>query len=226
MITSPLFYYALSFLFFMMILRISKEKQGLRLVSEKGLAVNLSMLILMHVAGIILFGTIPLLSDHPGVFVLFNHDDAQHSSMWTTVLLVLILLMMTPRVVENRFRKWQDTTSVYPSPGRTFYLLYFVVRILFIIAYEFWFRGYLLTDSIATLGIPCAIVLNLFLYALLHVVNGKDDVIGSFPFGLVLCSLCIWQGAVWPAVVLHLALTIPFELGYVKKLKTHITLHV
>lgn len=224
MITISFLCYAASFLIFLGLLWISKEKQGLRLVSENGLAANLPMLMLLHVAGIFLFGIIPLVSDHTVIFFFFDSDAAHKPSTWTTALLVLLLLVMTPRIIDNRFRKWQDTASVHPSPGQTFYILYFIVRILFIAVYECWFRGYLLTDSIAAFGITWAILLNILLYALLHVANGKDDVIACFPFGLLLCSLCIWQGAVWPAVVIHLALTIPFELGYVRRMKTRITL--
>lgn len=226
MITLPLVSYASCFLIFLVLLWISKEKQGLRLVSENGLAANLPMLIMLHVAGIFLFGIIPLLSYHPGSFVLMDSGAALKPSTWTTFLLVLVLLVITPRIINNRQRKWQDTTPVQTSPGRGFYLLYFTVRILFIAAYECWFRGYLLTDSIVTFGVTWAILLNIGLYALLHVANGKDDVIACFPFGLLLCSLCIWQGAVWPAVFIHLALTIPFELGYVRKMKTRLTLQL
>ena len=223
---SPQISYSFSFLFFLILLWISKEKQGLRLVSENGLASNLPVLILLHIAGIFLFGIIPLLSNHPGSFVPFDSDSASKPSTWITAFLVIILLLITPRIIDNRARKWQDATWAHPSPGRAFYILYFIVRILFIAAYEFWFRGYLLTDSIVTLAIPWAIVLNISIYALLHVANGKDDVIASFPFGLLLCSLCIWQGSVWPAVIIHLALTIPFEIGFVRKIQTTTVLHI
>ncbi len=100
---------------------------------------------------------------------------------------------------------------------------YFFIRILFICAYESWFRGYLLHDCITSLGEPLAILLNVSLYTLLHVVNGKEETLACIPFGLLLCGLCIWQGAGWPAVVIHLTLTITYETSFIRKLKTYNT---
>lgn len=81
-----------------------------------------------------------------------------------------------------------------------------------------WFRGYLLNDSIHDSGLALAIFINVIFYSLLHIVNGKDEVIACIPFGILLCCLCIWQGAVWPAIFLHLALTVPYEMRCLKKI--------
>ena len=219
------YYYVFSFLFFFLLLWISKQKKGLRLFDEKGFAANMPMLIGLHIAGIFLFGILPFLFAHPGSFVFFKMNSAGNSSAMIVALLAFMSLMITPRILEKKFGKSQSFVSE-TSLGTAFLLAYFPIRIVFIVVYECWFRGFLLTDSIISFGIIWAILINICLHALLHVVNGKDEVIGCFPYGLLLCLLCIWQGAVWPAFVLHLALTLPYELGYIRKMKFKIALQV
>lgn len=98
------------------------------------------------------------------------------------------------------------------------FFAYFFVRIIFICTYEIWFRGFLLHDCIINFGVPLAILMNVSLYTLLHVVNGKEETPACIPFGLLLCSICIWQGTAWPAVVIHLALTISYEISFLRKI--------
>lgn len=107
------------------------------------------------------------------------------------------------------------------APGIGFILAYFLVRIIFICVYENWFRGYLLNDCIFSFGVPVAVVINVCLYSLLHAVNGREEVLACFPFGVLLCSLCIFQNVIWPAIAIHLALTITYEIGFVRQMVIH-----
>src|SRR5204863_272627 len=90
--------------------------------------------------------------------------------------------------------------------------------LLFLSAYETWFRGYLLSDCIISFGVPVAILINIVLYSLLHIVNGKKEIVGCIPFGSLLCILCIWTNAAWPAILIHVALTISYEVHLVKRI--------
>ena len=88
---------------------------------------------------------------------------------------------------------------------------YFLVRILFLVAYECWFRGYLLMDCATGMGVLPAIIINTVLYTLLHVFKSRNELLGCIPFGLLLSAICIWMGAAWPAIVLHMALALTYE---------------
>jgi len=211
-------FYSISYFLFFLLLLISKKRKGLRLFDEDGLVSNPRLLILLHVGGIVLFGAVPFLFDHAAAFVLFKNAAVWEPLTSIIVLLTILLLFISPRLAEKKCRKFLDSATRHASPDKKFIITYFLVRILFICFYECWFRGFLLNDCIATFGIGWAIVLNICLYAILHIVNGKDEVIACFPFGLLLCCLCIWQGAVWPAVALHLALTVPYEMSFLKKI--------
>jgi membrane protease YdiL (CAAX protease family) len=213
-------FYSISYFLFFLLLVISKKTKGLRLFDEDGLVPNPRMLILLHIGGIVLFGAIPFLSDHASAFVLFKNVAVWEPFTSIIVLLVILLLFISPRLAEKKYRKFSDNTNRPVSPGTKFIIFYFLVRILFICFYESWFRGFFLNDCIATFGVGWAIVLNVCLYAVLHIVNGKEEVIACFPFGVLLCCLCIWQGASWPAIALHLALTVPYEMSFLKKINT------
>jgi len=214
----PYLYYALTYFTFLILVLVSKLKQGLRLFDDKGFASHLPMLFTLYIGGIFLLGVSPFFTQHLVPFVFFNTENFGGLSTWITVLLFILSLVITPRIIAKKFNKFPVTSVDAFGHGRSFYITYFIVRILFIGAYELWFRGYLLPDCIISFGVAWAIVINLVLYAILHLVNGRDEVIASIPYGLLLCSLCIWQGAVWPAVLIHLALTIPYEVGFLRKI--------
>jgi membrane protease YdiL (CAAX protease family) len=199
------------------LLWLSKAKQGLRLFDDCGFVANPPMLILLHAGGIILF-LFPLLFSHFNSFVLFSNNDFESPAAWVTIICFLLLLFISPKIAQKKYSKSAGNVLRGKLPGMKFIILYFIVRILFICVYESWFRGYLLSDSTSSMGWVLAVLLNISLYAFLHIVNGKDEVIACFPFGILLCCLCTWQGAVWPAIVLHLALTVPYEISLLRKM--------
>jgi membrane protease YdiL (CAAX protease family) len=208
---TDLFYlYGFSYLFFFLLLWFTRTHKANRLVGEDGSFSSSSiLLVVLHVAGIILFGAFPFFFHH-SKFVLFQ----QTTAFWHTAvnLFLAILVILVSLLFSVKSETQVPHSKGNASPDAPFLILYFFVRIAFIVSYEMWFRGWLLTDSIANFGVLIALCLNLSLYTLLHIVNSRKEMIGCIPFGLILCCLCIWQGAVWPAILIHLVLTISYEL--------------
>jgi hypothetical protein len=133
-------------------------------------------------------------------------------------LLVIVAVIVAPVMAEKKICLVKKNKPVMDSSGAGFIINYFPTRILFLCTYEIWFRGYLLTDCISSWGLAVAIPVNIILYVLLHSVNGKDEMWGCLPFGLLLCVLCIWTGAAWPAIAVHIALAISYEAHIVKRI--------
>ncbi|MEI9909237.1 MAG: CPBP family intramembrane glutamic endopeptidase [Bacteroidota bacterium] len=213
--------YSISYLLFFALLWLSKEKKGNRLLDENGLVTNRNMLIVLHIGGILLLGILPGYFFNHHVPIVFGKSVATASfPTELTGLFVILFMIMAPILAEKKYRLVVGNTTVNTSFSIIFIISYFLLRLLFLCAYETWFRGYLLTDCISSFGIPVAIFLNVSLYTLLHIVNGKDEMLACIPFGLLLCSLCIWQGSAWPAIVLHIAFTIPYEVRLVQKIIT------
>jgi len=89
--------------------------------------------------------------------------------------------------------------------------LYFLFRLSFLTLYEFFFRGELLNTLAVALNMPLSISINVLLYMLVHFKSNKKEMIASIPFGLLLCVVCIIEGSVWPAVIIHMMLAIGYE---------------
>jgi membrane protease YdiL (CAAX protease family) len=94
---------------------------------------------------------------------------------------------------------------------------YFSLRVPGLIIYEIFFRGVLLGIFLEYFSMPVAIASNIILYAVAHVFSSRREFIGSFFFGLLLCFITILNHSVYPAVLLHLFLALPYESILVSK---------
>lgn len=173
---------------------------------------------MLHLGGIVVF-SIPSLISHPRSFAFFTKNVLEHPSTWVTVFFVALTLYIASHIAQKKYEKFLKNYPQKSVPGINFIIGYFLARIIFIGVYEIWFRGYLLSDSINTLGLGLGILLNIVLYMSLHIANGKEEVIACVPFGILLCGLCIWQEAIWAAIAIHLSLTVSFEFVALKKVK-------
>ena len=107
--------------------------------------------------------------------------------------------------------------KIYPANNSNhslpFYLpLSFVfIRTLFLIVYEFFFRGVVLFIMAEDFGVAIAIIINLILYVMVHWFDKKERY-GSLLMGIILCSTSIYYHSVWPAIIIHLSLALSHEI--------------
>jgi len=78
---------------------------------------------------------------------------------------------------------------------------------LYMFAYEFLFRGFLLFACLAAMPAAFAVAVNIALYVLAHVPKGPREALGSIPLGLVLCLSAIDTGAIWAAFLIHVIMS-------------------
>lgn len=83
--------------------------------------------------------------------------------------------------------------------------------VLFLIGYEFLFRGFLLHASLDIMDAGPAIALNCALYAFAHFYKGPGETFGAIPVGVVLCYLTIVTGNIWCAVAIHAIMALSNE---------------
>ena len=95
--------------------------------------------------------------------------------------------------------------------------LYTLLRTGFIVIYEWFFRGLLLLSFYDSLGTAWAIVVNVFLYAMLHVHKSKKEMFGSVPLGVIMCAFTLWWQSIWPAIIFHVQLVIVNEWPLLQK---------
>ncbi len=216
--------YGASFGFFFCLSLLAKSQRAHRLILENGSLSGSPMLLLLHLGGILVFGVAPFWLYQAESFALYSSDTVLQPAPIVIFLLLAAMLGLSPRIAAKTYAA-QSSFQQTKKPSCGFIVLYFFIRVLFIVAYEWWFRGFLLAYTTILLSAPLAVCLNVALYTLLHVVNGKKEMLGCLPFGLLLCVLCLWQQAAWPAITLHLALTIPYELRFLKLIKTTNRIH-
>ncbi len=83
--------------------------------------------------------------------------------------------------------------------------------VIFLVGYEFLFRGFLLHASLNLMEAGPAIALNCALYAFAHFYKGPGETFGAIPVGILLCYLTMVTGNIWCAVILHSVMALSNE---------------
>ena len=172
-----------------------------------------------HAGGIIIMAILPAmtLTELPIDLLALPNQIS-----WAQVIAFNILVALLVNIgIKNRPRSIDginDETEYIANTN-----LHIALRSIFLVSYEWFFRGVLLFGCMKITDTGRAILINLVLYAFIHGVNGKREVLGSIPLGLLFCALTIWCHSVWPAVFLHLVLSLSYESSllssYLKKSK-------
>jgi len=135
----------------------------------------------------------------------FNTETAFFTIFWSFVLTILVvpLAYFSARKPKNlinypqiRANLWTRKIAFINAAGWALYLL----------GYEFLFRGVLLFPLAEHLGVWTAIAINVALYSATHIPKGLDETIGSILLGFVLCILTLASGTIWIAFFVHVAL--------------------
>jgi len=163
----------------------------------------------LHFAGIFWLGLVPSpFFKQAGINLL--PVNGLPSFLWICCFIIaFISTVLTGTKAARNIHIRRSSTSVLPDKWMAFY---FPVRVVFLAAYEFFFRGILLFGLAEVYGVITAILISTALTVLLHVFTSKKEMLGCVPFGIVLGVLCISSNAVWPAVILHISLSLSYEI--------------
>lgn len=177
-------------------------------------------------AGLFYFALIPMLV----VFLVLPRNAAYYglsfvnlseSLLWTIGLGVVILFMQsrsagkegnTKQYPQIRINNWDIKLVLKNSLGWFIYLL----------AYEFLYRGLLLFGLIEAFGTWPAIFVNTIIYSLAHIPKGNKEALAAIPFGIILCILTIRTETIWISVFVHVVLALSndfFALAASKTMK-------
>jgi len=84
--------------------------------------------------------------------------------------------------------------------------------VLYILGYEFLFRGVLWFLCCEAFGFWPALAINILLYFLVHLPQGKFMAMGALPVGIVLCLLSQLTGSFIPAFLIHSLIAVLTDL--------------
>ena len=142
---------------------------------------------------------------------------------WVLVVLLIILiagfysakqpgnLAMYPQI-----RNQQWTSGLLALSGFSW--------VVFLLGYEFLFRGFLLYASLAVMDVWPAIALNCAIYSLAHLYKGPGETFGAIPVGILLCYLTLLTGNIWTAVGIHSVMALSNEWWSIKAHKNRVIL--
>jgi membrane protease YdiL (CAAX protease family) len=189
------FYAVLVFL----IVKISKTRPGIGSydrISEK----QMSRLNAIHILNIVVM-LVPswIIRQSPTSFLIF--PDKVSIAQALAFLLTFGFISVLPWKRNNRMPDEivSSTREVYG---------YLTSRVIFLVAYEWFFRGLLLTTLCSLMGNSWGIIANVSLYAAIHFYKGRKEMIGCVPLGILLCVFTLWWHSVWPAIIFHLQIAI------------------
>ena len=185
-----------------------KKRSGIKSIQE-------FRIYFRQISGFIFLGCIPfmvLLIILPGRLADYGLSlSIGMNTLYYTVILsaiIIIINFFASKSASNlrkypliRVKTWSIKLLIFSSLGWIIYLL----------AYEFLFRGFLLFSCIHTFGIWPSIIINILVYSFAHIPQGIKETAGAVPFGLLLCFLTILSGTIWPAFILHIVLAISNE---------------
>lgn len=144
--------------------------------------------------------------------------------------LLFILIIITALV---SFKMSQSIKVQHMSPElklRDWFPRHVVLSVaawlLYILGYEFLFRGVLWFLSSEAFGFWPALFINLLLYSIVHIPQGKYVTLGTIPVGAVLCLLSQLTGSFIPAFLIHsliAVLTDLFTLYHNTEIRLHLS---
>jgi membrane protease YdiL (CAAX protease family) len=185
------------------ILKIKNIEEAL-LTSKGLLLINLK-----HVLGILLFGILFYLTFPEYKYLIHNVDVPNLNTLLVILIIVFTSGFLSFVSVTKKLKDKTEKSQYNSSKGWT----YFITRLVFLFSYEFFFRGILLFSLIYTYGLFMAIAICTSLYVLIHAFDSKAEIIGAIPFGIVLCLLSYYTNSIWAAFIIHITLSLVYEVS-------------
>lgn len=145
----------------------------------------------------------------------FNVEDLPLILLWSGILGAVIIAanFYVARRPENldvypqiRLRNWNAKELT----------LNFLTWFIYLLGYEFMFRGLFLFSFYYAYGAAMAITVNCIMYALVHVPKGAKETIGSLPLGIILSIICLYTESFFVAFVFHIIMAFSNDLFAIK----------
>ncbi|MCK4921564.1 MAG: CPBP family intramembrane metalloprotease [Bacteroidales bacterium] len=185
------------------------EGQRERLINGSVKQINLQRL-----SGVFLFGIAPAM-----LLVILNSGDEISIATGTItkklfVPFGILSLILVPVNFINA--KTKGNLLMYPQIRTEHWNLSLLILsalswIAYLFAYEFLFRGLLLSSSLNIMGIWPAIILNIGIYSLVHIPKGAKEAFWSILLGFIICLLVVRTGSFWIAFFIHVVLALSNE---------------
>lgn len=134
----------------------------------------------------------------------FKTIDGRYTWILPSLAILVLVISLTSKLgsASSEFHRISSNQVV----------TYITLRFIYLIFYEIYFRLVLLNFLLNAYNTPVALLVSTFLYFIIHLFNRKREFLLSLPFGLLLGWITIATSSIYPAIILHILLSIPYEL--------------
>ena len=136
---------------------------------------------------------------------------SQLEEMLPWILFLFLLAVIVPYINVKNSKQNPYPQFKIDNWTNQYKFLSYLTWILYLTGYEFMFRGILLFGTLEELGYYPAIILNVVLYAVVHIPKGKKEVLGCFILGPILCFSAIETNTIIVPVILHISVCLSNE---------------
>ena len=168
-------------------------------------------LILGVLPAILYFGFLEASGDKFGV--TFTH-------LKSSFIIIAGLIILTGFVLYFHHKRNPGKSTLQFNPAEwniSMFMLNALGWSLYLIAYEFLFRGILLFECYEAFGFWPALAINISIYSAIHMVSGKDQTIGALVFGAIACYFALSRGTLLIPVFMHLSLSLLSDYYSIRK---------
>lgn len=118
-------------------------------------------------------------------------------AMWLAFLPVVYLASRTPSFMASypRLRAMSNDPQLF--------VVYQTIYLTKWLAWEFFFRGFMLFGFEKDFGRGKAVVLSTIPFVLMHYTKPEAEMLGAILAGPVLCAIALRSRSIWPGVILH-----------------------
>ncbi len=186
---------------------IGNSEKFIRIFTDQGKG-SIQEAVVRRLFGFFMMGVIPALLvwfltvKTPGQMGL-NFEWNIHFLYWLLGLGIPSVILT--RIANNNPESWEAYPEIRVPvwTSKTFFIE-FATWALYLVGYEFLFRGLLLYASLEIMSVPAAITLNILVYAFAHLPKGNQETLGSLILGTLLCIAVIQTGSMWIALAVHI----------------------
>jgi len=183
---------------------------------EEALLISPGLLLinLKHILGIVVFGLLFFLIAPEFRFLITTFQLPE----WYVIILSIVVLSISALLAYRSVQKKIKDKTERSAINFIQVWKYFPIRILFLFSYEFFFRGVIFFSLLQFFDLYISIFITTILYVLIHSFDSKAEILGAIPFGILLCILSYYTNSIWIAFIIHMSLSVVYELNMFKYL--------
>ena len=163
--------------------------------------------------GILLIGIIPMAvlwtysADFFKDYGIMPPENLKATFLW--IISFGVLLAVIPFFSSRK----QEMQAMYPQVrihrwSAKLFTVNALVWAVYLYAYEFLFRSFLLCSLLMSLETAPAIVITTAISVATHMPKGAVETFGTIPFSIMLCMAMVSTGSIWAGFIIHLALAL------------------